>query len=88
MEEYRIFFKKSVEKDFKVIPKTYLSKILQRIENLKIEPRPIGSEKLSGLELYRIRQGIFRIVYSIQDTELTIWIVKIAHRKEIYKKIS
>jgi mRNA interferase RelE/StbE len=88
MEEYKIFFKKSVEKDFKVIPLAYLSKILKRIEDLKSEPRPNGSEKLTGLELYRIRQGIFRIVYSIQDNELTIWIVKIAHRKEIYKKIS
>jgi mRNA interferase RelE/StbE len=88
MGEYKIFFKKSVEKDFKVIPATYLSKILKRIEDLKSEPRPNGSEKLTGPELYRIRQGIFRIVYSIQDNELTIWIVKIAHRKEIYKKIS
>ena len=88
MEEYKIFFKKSVEKDFKVVPQAYLSKILDRIENLKSEPRPIGSEKLAGHELYRIRQGIFRIVYSIQDHELTIWIVKVAHRKEIYKKIS
>ena len=88
MEEYKIFFKKSVEKDFKVIPQTHLSKILKKIEDLKSEPRPNGSEKLTGHELYRIRQGIFRIVYSIQDNELTIWIVKIAHRKEIYKKIS
>ena len=88
MEEYKIFFKKSVEKDFKVIPQAYLSKILKRIEDLKSDPRPNGIEKLTGLELYRIRQGIFRIIYSIQDNELTIWIVKVAHRKEIYKKIS
>ena len=88
MEEYKIFFKKSVEKDFEVIPPDYISKILKRIEDLKNEPRPNGSEKLTGLELYRIRQGIFRIVYSVQDNELTIWIVKVAHRKEIYKKIS
>lgn len=88
MEEYKIFFKKSVEKDFKVIPQAYLSKILKRIEDLKSDPRPNGSEKLTGQELYRIRQGIFRIVYTIQDNELTIWIIKVAHRKEIYKKIS
>ena len=88
MEEYKIFFKKSVEKDFKVIPQTHLFKILKKIEDLRSEPRPNDSEKLTGHELYRIRQGIFRIVYSIQDNELTIWIVKIAHRKEIYKKIS
>jgi len=87
MVEYSIFFKKSVEKDLVGIPTTYLSKILQRIESLKIDPRPQGSEKLTGQELYLIRQGIFRIVYSIQNRELTIWIIRIAHRKEIYKKL-
>jgi len=87
MEEYSIFFKKSVEKDLVGLPRTYLTKILQRIEALKINPRPPGSEKLTGQELYRIRQGIFRIVYSIQDRELTIWIIRVAHRKEIYKKL-
>ncbi|PIE57250.1 MAG: type II toxin-antitoxin system mRNA interferase toxin, RelE/StbE family [Desulfobulbus propionicus] len=88
MAEFKIFFKKSVEKDLKGIPGNYLAKILGKIELLKENPRPEGSEKLTGKELYRIRQGIYRIVYSIQDTELTIWVVKIGHRKEIYKKIS
>jgi mRNA interferase RelE/StbE len=87
MEGYSIFFKKSVEKDLVGIPKTYLTKILQRIEALKIDPRPPGSEKLTGQELYRIRQGIFRIVYSIRDREVTIWIIRIAHRKEMYKQL-
>ncbi|KGO33189.1 MAG: type II toxin-antitoxin system RelE/ParE family toxin [Desulfoprunum sp.] len=87
MEEYSIFFKKSVEKDLVGIPKTSLAKILQRIETMKTNPRPQGSEKLTGQELYRIRQGIFRIVYSMQDRELTIWSIRIAHRKDIYKKL-
>ncbi|MBB5347699.1 type II toxin-antitoxin system RelE/ParE family toxin [Desulfoprunum benzoelyticum] len=87
MEGYSIFFKKSVEKDLDGIPKSSLTKILQRIEALKIDPRPRGSEKLTGQELYRIRQGLFRIVYSIQDRELTIWIIRIAHRREIYRKL-
>ncbi len=88
MDEFKIFFKKSVEKDLKGIPENYLAKILEKIERLKENPRPEGSEKLTGKELYRIRQGIYRIVYSIQDTELTIWVVKVGHRKEIYRKIS
>ncbi len=88
MGEFKIFFKKSVEKDLKGIPKNYLVKILEKIERLKENPRPEGSEKLTGKELYRIRQGIYRVVYSIQDTELTIWVVKVGHRKEIYRKIS
>ena len=88
MAQYKVFFKESVEKDFKSIPKKDLRKILGKIESLQDNPRPIGSEKLTGLERYRLRQGRYRIVYSIQDYELTVWVVKVGHRKEIYKKIS
>ena len=87
MAQYKIFFKKSVEKDLKSIPPRDLKKILRKIESLQLNPRPTGSEKLTGLERYRIRQGSYRIVYSIQDFELTVWVVKIGHRKEIYRKI-
>jgi mRNA interferase RelE/StbE len=83
MAQYKVFFKKSVEKDFKGIPKKILRKILEKIHNLQDDPRPIGSEKLTGQERYRIRQGTYRIVYSIQDSELTIWVVKVGHRKVI-----
>jgi mRNA interferase RelE/StbE len=62
-----------------------LQRIMERIAWLADDPRPHGSEKLSGLERYRIRQGNYRIVYSIQDDELTVWIVKVGHRREIYR---
>lgn len=85
MAQYKVFFKKSVEKDFKGIPKKTLLKILEKIQKLQDYPRPIGSEKLTGQEWYRIRQGTYRIIYSIQDNELTVWVVKVGHRKGIYK---
>ena len=85
MAVYKIFFKKSVEKDFKVIPNKDLVKILERIEALAENPRPPGCEKLSGQQKYRLRQGRYRIIYSVQDDELTIWVVKIGHRKDIYR---
>ena len=66
MAEYKIFFKKSVEKDFKAIPKNDLKKILDRIEALADDPRPQGCEKLTGQKKYRLRQGRYRILYSIQ----------------------
>ena len=75
MAAYKIFFKKSVEKDFKLIPKKNLKKILSRIEALAEDPRPSGCEKLTGQQRYRLRQGRYRILYSIQDDELTIWVV-------------
>ena len=85
MAAYKILFKRSVEKDFKTIPKKDLMRILDRIEKLAVDPRPSGSEKLTGQERYRVRQGLYRIVYSIQDSELTIWIVKVVHRKDVYR---
>ena len=85
MAAFKIFFKKSVEKDFKGIPKKDLVKILERIEALAKDPRPPGCEKLSGQQKYRLRQGRYRILYSVHDEELTIWVVKVGHRKDIYR---
>lgn len=85
MAEYSIFFRKSVEKDLSNIPKKDGGRILKRIKSLVDNPRPPGCEKLTGQERYRLRQGRYRIVYSIQDNELTIWIVTIGHRKDIYR---
>lgn len=85
MAEYEIFFKESVYKDLKKIPKNDLIKILARIENLADDPRPVGCEKLTDQEFYRIRQGKYRIVHLIQDNELSVWIIKIAHRKSVYR---
>ena len=85
MAEYKIFFKKSVEKDFAAIPKKDLKRIIKRIWELAVDPRPPGCEKLTGQERYRLRQGRYRIVYSIQDNILTVWVVKVGHRKHIYR---
>jgi len=85
MAAYKIYFRASVEKDFKKIPVKDIKKILLRIKDLTIEPRPPSCEKLTEQEQYRIRQGRYRIVYSIQDNERTVWIVKIGHRKDIYR---
>lgn len=76
MVAYKLFFKKSVQKDFDSIPKKDLKRILSRIVSLSEDPRPNkGCEKLTGQERYRLRQGRYRIVYSVQDDELTVWVV-------------
>jgi mRNA interferase RelE/StbE len=85
MAGYSIYFRSSVEKDLRIIPEAELKRILGKIESLANNPRPPGSEKLSGLERYRIRQGRYRIIYSIQDMELTVWVVKIGQRKDVYR---
>ena len=80
MGKYSIFFRKSVQSDFKQIPKRDLQRIMERIFALAEDPRSHASEKLSGLERYRVRQGKYRIIYSIQDDELTVWVVRVGHR--------
>lgn len=85
MAGYRVLFKSSVEKDFSAIPNNDVKSILARIKTLEDNPRPIGCEKLTGQEKYRLRKGRYRIVYSIQEDELTFWVVKVGHRKDIYR---
>jgi mRNA interferase RelE/StbE len=85
MAGYRIFFKRSVENDFASIPKKDVKRILNRIKMLEEDPPLPVCEKLTGQERYRLRQGRYRIVYSIQDDELTVWVVKVGHRKGIYR---
>jgi len=85
MAAYKVFFRRSVEKDLSSIPKKDVGKILSRIKALEENPRPHGCEKLTGQERYRLRQGRYRIVYSVQDDELTVWIVTMGHRKDMYR---
>ena len=85
MAAYKVFFRKSVWKDLEAIPEKDLQRILKRIEMLGDDPRPPGCEKLTGEERYRLRQGKYRILYSIQDDELTVWMVKVGHRKDVYR---
>jgi len=85
MARYRLEFRRSVSKDLRAIPKKDIRRILERIEALPSNPRPAGCEKLSGLERYRIRQGRYRILYEIIDDRLLITVVKIGHRRSVYK---
>ena len=85
MGKFEIIFKQSVAKDLRQIPKKDVTRILNRIKALSIEPRPPGVEKLSGQDKYRIRQGAYRILYEIRNNELIVVVVKIGHRRDVYK---
>ena len=85
MANYSLAFKKSVAKDLRNIPNKDVKRILKCIETLCKNPRAEGCIKLSGQERYRIRQGAYRVIYEIQDSELIILVVKVAHRSEAYK---
>jgi mRNA interferase RelE/StbE len=85
MASYELVFRKSVAKDLRAFPKQDVKRILQRIRSLAIDPRPPGCEKLSGQERYRIRQGVYRIIYEIHDARLLVLVVKVGHRREVYR---
>jgi mRNA interferase RelE/StbE len=85
MERYKITVKKSAAKELEDVPKKDLGRIINRIGSLAKNPRPKGSLRLSARNLYRIRQGDYRIVYCIDDGNRTVDIIKIGHRREIYR---
>jgi len=85
MTNYKVVFKKSVAKDLRSIPKVDIKKILSRIDSLANDPTPIGSERLSGLQRYRIRQGNYRILYEIEEHIVIVTIVKVGHRRDVYR---
>lgn len=85
MAKYKLVVRRSVAKDLRALPQADIARILARIEALQDDPRPPGCEKLSGLERYRIRQGVYRILYEIADEVLTVVVVKVGHRREAYR---
>ena len=85
MESYKIEIKKSAAKELSRLQKKDLTKIVDKIQLLSDNPRPEGCKKLTGDEKYRIRIGNYRVLYSIEDDILIVYVVKVGHRKEIYK---
>ncbi len=85
MAKYNIVFRKSVSKDLDRIHKKDAQRIVKAIQALADNPRPVQSQKLSGEEKYRLRCGVYRILYEIQDDQLLVCVVKIGHRKDVYK---
>jgi mRNA interferase RelE/StbE len=85
MGKYKLVFKKSVAKDLRSIPKRDVARILDCFNALTEDPRPPGCEKLSGQEKYRVRQGVYRIVYEIKDDELEVLVAKVGHRGRVYR---
>ena len=83
---YSVVIKKSAERELRALPKEDLRRVVDRIRALAGDPRPHGNEKIPGQERYRIRQGDYRIVYAVDDEGRTVEIVKIGHRREVYRK--
>jgi len=86
VEKYKVSLKPSAVKEIEALPrKKDRQQIIRRIGQLGDNPRPPGAQKLSGYDRYRIRQGQYRIIYGIEDEELVVYVVKVGHRKDVYR---
>jgi mRNA interferase RelE/StbE len=85
---YSLSIKPSAVKELRALPKRELGRIVARVQSLAAEPRPSGCEKLSAetpAVLYRVRQGDYRVVYAIDDEQRSVVVVKVGHRREVYR---
>lgn len=85
MASYSVGIKQSAAKELEELPLKVRRRVISRIRALATDPRPRGCEKLSGQEKHRIRQGDLRALYEIDDTRSTVTIVKIGHRRDVYR---
>jgi mRNA interferase RelE/StbE len=84
--KYRLLIKPSAAKDIEAIPlKRDRRRVVERISRLAENPRPVGVEKISGQDKYRVRQGRYRILYAIEDQDLIVQIVKVGQRQDVYR---
>lgn len=85
MASYKLLIKPSAAKELEVLPQKDRQRIVTRIHSLLNDPRPPGCEKLSGHDLYRLRQGNYRVLYTVHDVDLVVVIITIGHRREVYR---
>jgi len=83
---YSLEIKRSAAKELAQLPPKDRGRVVARIQSLADDPRPVGAEKLSGQERYRIRQGDYRILYEIEDQVLRVVVVKLGHRRDVYRR--
>ncbi len=85
MASYRLLIKPSAARELENLPLKDRKRVAAKIQRLGSNPRPDGAEKLSGQDKYRLRQGDYRVLYSIDDTQAQVVVVKIGHRREVYR---
>ena len=85
MASYSVLIKRSAAKELEAVPQKDREKLVEKIQGLAENPRPTGSEKLAGNDKYRIRQGVYRVLYEIDDAAIVVVVVRVAHRREVYR---
>ena len=87
MASYRVVWRRSAERELRDLPRDRIARVVALVSELAENPRPDGSRKLSGSErTYRIRSGDYRVVYTVEDDRLVIEVVRIGHRRDVYRR--
>lgn len=86
MASYRLVIKREAEREIRAFPRQDVRRIIERLNRLAGDPRPVGCEKLQGKIGYRVRQGDYRIVYCIDDAARLVHILRVGHRREVYRQ--
>jgi mRNA interferase RelE/StbE len=82
---YRLLIKPSAAKELEPLPTKDRKRVVARLQRLSAQPRPSGCEKLTGHDLFRVRQGDYRILYEVQDQSLVVTVFKVGHRRDVYR---
>ncbi len=85
MPEYVVRVAKAADRNIDALDGSVRPRVIRAIQALKSDPRPSGCKKMAGAELWRIRVGDYRVVYSIEDAQLIVLVVRVGHRREIYR---
>lgn len=86
MASYQIEWKRSATKELRRLPARTIARVISTVEGLASDPYPVGATKLTGSEKsYRIRIGDYRVIYTVEDDILYVEIVRVGHRKDVYR---
>ena len=85
MASYNLQIKRSAVKELESIPRKDRRRVVRRVQALSGDPRPPRAEKLKGAELYRVRQGDYRVLYEVADAAETVTVIKIGNRRDVYR---
>jgi mRNA interferase RelE/StbE len=85
-EEYNIEWKRSAARELRQLPREVVARVLRAVEGLRLNPFPAGVRKLSGAEhTYRIREGSYRVIYSVYASRLVVEVIRVGHRRDVYR---
>lgn len=84
-QQWAVNFHRDLEKEIRRLPRSYVKRVLETIETLATEPRPPGSKRLEGYDLWRVQVGVYRVLYEIDEHERAINTYRVGHRKDVYR---